>query len=188
MKIIKIIVNIIWGIIAFFWVITTLTNVSSSVKFAQSAVQASQLYNEGTMTILAIIAITLLIYLGDIAFVDPTESIQQQLNNLTEYSKHMSEILTRHEQQMGGATTSASVFPQKTGNVENLNAIPFSNLSKSGTAPLIQQQTPQEKTGFRYCPKCKSLMNIKTATKGENKGKQYYVCSKYPTCSEVIPI
>lgn len=39
----------------------------------------------------------------------------------------------------------------------------------------------------RICPKCNAPMTIQVATKGEHQGKQFYVCSNYPTCKEVLP-
>ncbi len=35
------------------------------------------------------------------------------------------------------------------------------------------------------CSKCNIPMQVKTVTKGEQQGKQFYVCSNYPTCREV---
>ena len=32
------------------------------------------------------------------------------------------------------------------------------------------------------CPKCGAPMVLRTATKGENKGNQFYGCSKFPKC------
>lgn len=39
----------------------------------------------------------------------------------------------------------------------------------------------------RMCPKCNAPMVIQVATKGEHQGKQFYVCSNYPKCKEVLP-
>ena len=33
-----------------------------------------------------------------------------------------------------------------------------------------------------HCPKCNSLMVLKTAKKGANQGKQFWGCSRYPDC------
>ncbi|WP_083250972.1 nuclease-related domain-containing protein [Acidihalobacter aeolianus] len=37
----------------------------------------------------------------------------------------------------------------------------------------------------RRCPKCGSLMVLRTAKKGANAGKQFWACSAYPTCRTV---
>ena len=60
------IVKAIWGTIVIFWVIGIEIGLTTNLQGAKSAVQASQLYNEATTTLLTIIAITLAIYLwGD---------------------------------------------------------------------------------------------------------------------------
>lgn len=33
-----------------------------------------------------------------------------------------------------------------------------------------------------YCPKCNSILLLRTATKGTNAGKQFYGCSNFPKC------
>lgn len=36
------------------------------------------------------------------------------------------------------------------------------------------------------CPKCGSVMVLRTASKGANKGKQFYGCSNFPKCRAII--
>ncbi|RMD61399.1 DUF2726 domain-containing protein [Candidatus Parcubacteria bacterium] len=38
------------------------------------------------------------------------------------------------------------------------------------------------------CPKCGVPMVLRTATRGEHKGKQFYGCPNYPRCREVKPV
>lgn len=38
------------------------------------------------------------------------------------------------------------------------------------------------------CPKCGGTMSLRKATKGKNSGKQFYGCSNYPKCREIIEI
>lgn len=38
------------------------------------------------------------------------------------------------------------------------------------------------------CPKCGAPMILRTASKGENQGKQFYGCSNFPKCREIINI
>jgi hypothetical protein len=40
----------------------------------------------------------------------------------------------------------------------------------------------------RICPKCGSKMTLRTARRGENKGKQFYGCSNYPKCKMIQAI
>lgn len=37
------------------------------------------------------------------------------------------------------------------------------------------------------CPKCGSVMILRTSKKGENAGSQFWGCSKYPTCRTMQP-
>lgn len=42
--------------------------------------------------------------------------------------------------------------------------------------------------GIPICPACESLMVIRTARSGANPGSQFYGCSRYPDCTETMPI
>ena len=58
-----------------------------------------------------------------------------------------------------------------------VESVPKSSLSPSppdGTAP--------------NCPKCGIPMVIRTATKGAQKGRQFYGCRNYPACRQVVPL
>jgi hypothetical protein len=48
----------------------------------------------------------------------------------------------------------------------------------AGEPPLSAQPT---------CPKCGKSMNLRTVAKGEQAGKQFYVCAGYPECQGVVP-
>jgi len=37
------------------------------------------------------------------------------------------------------------------------------------------------------CPKCGIPMVLRTASKGEQRGSQFYGCSNYPKCREILP-
>jgi len=38
------------------------------------------------------------------------------------------------------------------------------------------------------CPKCDSEMILRTAKRGDNKGKQFYGCSRFPKCRQMINV
>lgn len=38
------------------------------------------------------------------------------------------------------------------------------------------------------CPKCGAPMVKRTATKGQNMGKEFYGCSKFPKCRGIVNI
>ncbi len=50
----------------------------------------------------------------------------------------------------------------------------------------ISQQEPAN--GFPFCPKCGVPMVVRTVAKGDHQGKQFYGCSNYPRCREMLPL
>ena len=54
--------------------------------------------------------------------------------------------------------------------------------SADNSSPIEPEQTKPE---TKVCSKCNIPMQVKTVTKGEQQGKQFYVCSNYPTCREM---
>ena len=39
----------------------------------------------------------------------------------------------------------------------------------------------------KLCPKCGSAMVLRTVSRGKNSGSQFWGCSKYPSCRQVLP-
>ncbi len=62
-------------------------------------------------------------------------------------------------------------------NVDELKTVLQEYFRKEETA-----QTPP------ICPNCKIPMVRRTAKQGEHKGKDFYACTNYPTCKELINI
>lgn len=57
--------------------------------------------------------------------------------------------------------------------------------------PLPQKEKADKKAEMQakiLCPKCGSVMVIRTVSKGSNKGKQFYGCSNFPKCRAIINI
>jgi len=48
-----------------------------------------------------------------------------------------------------------------------------------------KQETPN---GAPLCPKCGVPMVVRTVTKGDYQGKQFYGCPNYPRCRKVLPL
>ena len=48
-------------------------------------------------------------------------------------------------------------------------------------------QIPSHTLSTKLCPKCGSLMEIQMATKGEHKGKLFFVCPNDRQCKQVLP-
>mgnify|MGYP003346152918 FL=1 len=42
-------------------------------------------------------------------------------------------------------------------------------------------------SGLPNCPSCETLMVLRTATSGRNKGSKFYGCTNYPKCRETKP-
>jgi len=57
---------------------------------------------------------------------------------------------------------------------------------KETTIPIPEKISKQNMSIL--CPKCGAPMVLRTATKGDNKGKQFYGCSNFPKCREIINI
>jgi hypothetical protein len=38
------------------------------------------------------------------------------------------------------------------------------------------------------CPACGIPMVLRTAQRGPHKGEQFYACSNYPECKEILPV
>lgn len=43
-------------------------------------------------------------------------------------------------------------------------------------------------TSAPNCPKCGARMVVRTATRGEYQGKQFYACPNYPKCQQILPL
>ncbi len=57
------------------------------------------------------------------------------------------------------------------------------------TQPKIEVQDDDfEETQVPYCPKCGSLMALRTAKSGPYSGKKFWGCSKYPRCKGLLNI
>jgi very-short-patch-repair endonuclease len=61
--------------------------------------------------------------------------------------------------------------------------------SRSSVAekPVGADHQPPDST-VPLCPKCGIPMVLRTARRGDNIGEQFYGCSNYPKCKEIIPI
>lgn len=57
---------------------------------------------------------------------------------------------------------------------------------KEKLQPFFKQEEKTEEAPL--CPNCKIPMVRKTARQGEHKGKDFWACSNYPTCKELINI
>jgi len=174
MKIIK----VIWGVIVIIWLAILSLNLSMNIEYAESAMQASQLYDQATTTILRIIAITLVLNLWNESTKKSTEQIQQQAKDFAEHTKLIADVLDRLEQRMESSITSNTAIPKAVSEVEQTDSAVSPKLEQSSTT--MSDNHP--------CPKCHAPMLIRTVTKGEHQGKQFYVCSNYPKCREVLPV
>lgn len=67
-------------------------------------------------------------------------------------------------------------------------------LKEKDTLPVTVSESQQQPEIHKVvgsvplCPKCGIPMVLRTATKGEYKGKQFYGCKNFPQCREVKPV
>ncbi|MCA9040048.1 MAG: DUF2726 domain-containing protein [Planctomycetaceae bacterium] len=54
----------------------------------------------------------------------------------------------------------------------------------------VGNELPQLKPNIEapLCPQCQSEMKLRTATKGKQKGTQFWGCQNYPNCKSILPI
>lgn len=52
----------------------------------------------------------------------------------------------------------------------------------------IEANDITEQRQIPLCPKCGILMVLRKAKSGDNKGQEFYGCSNYPKCKEIINI
>lgn len=50
------------------------------------------------------------------------------------------------------------------------------------------ESTTPMKIGPPNCPKCGAPMVLRTASRGEHKGRQFFGCQNYPNCRQVLPV
>jgi hypothetical protein len=175
MKIIK----AIWGSIVVLWIISIAVSLPGNVKYVQSAMQASQLYNEATTTFLGIIAVTVALNLWDSSGNSVREEIQKQVKYLGECVHNMSEVLNRLEQHKDDTVISTS------GSQDSSNKVSQNIPSQLN---ILEQPNPLSSNPPRICSKCGAPLLIRTGSNDEYKGKQFYVCSNYPKCKEFLPV
>lgn len=59
-------------------------------------------------------------------------------------------------------------------------------LSNEDTAPGLQSVSRQ--VAWLRCPKCASAMKLRTARQGRYAGREFWGCSRYPSCNEIVNI
>lgn len=59
-------------------------------------------------------------------------------------------------------------------------------ISPALSKPEPEPEKPQEKPATILCPKCGAPMILRTASKGANQGKQFYGCSNFPKCRNIV--
>lgn len=60
--------------------------------------------------------------------------------------------------------------------------------SSAESETLIKQQEERLEGRAPVCKKCGTPMVLRTAKKGDNKGQEFYGCSNYPKCREVVEV
>jgi hypothetical protein len=84
-------------------------------------------------------------------------------------------------------------IPAKAGyNAQELAAALAPYIGLNGTQPVAHQPVPVPKSAAPaaapLCPKCGIPMVVRTVSKGEKFGQQFYGCRNYPNCRQMLPI
>jgi restriction system protein len=88
--------------------------------------------------------------------------------NWQTHRQHLAQLKARH----GGAPRkplSAAAVPDEQGIPSPVSAQPLSDQSPT-------------------CPRCGHVMVLRTASRGENRGNQFWGCSEYPTCRGMLTL
>ncbi len=54
--------------------------------------------------------------------------------------------------------------------------------------PMKIEKTEQVQESSLHCPKCGSEMILRTAKRGDNQGKEFWGCSRYPKCDGIVNV
>ncbi|WP_368222781.1 NERD domain-containing protein [Aeromonas sp. s4] len=84
------------------------------------------------------------------------------------HRQHVTQLKTRHADPSANHVSTREPVRQSVANP------PSQSVSPSDNPPPI-------------CPRCGSTMVLRTATRGENKGNQFWGCSGYPKCRFIKP-
>ena len=64
-----------------------------------------------------------------------------------------------------------------------------STASQGVSEPTAPPESPAPPAGSApQCPKCGVPMILRTASRGEHRGRQFYGCPNYPRCRETVPV
>ncbi len=165
----------IWIVIAILSIIFIIIHVNVNMTYVESAMQASQLYNEATAFLLGIISFSLLLLIKSYPNMNLEKEFQKKINDLVNSNNSISDELKEIKQLIKDSGISTNI-PLK---------IPGYQIkdTPSVNEPIVKTQ--KDDSNIPICPNCLIPMKVRTATKGKYSGKQFYVCPNYPNCKEV---
>lgn len=94
---------------------------------------------------------------------------------------------------VGGFVVTSGVFTQEAKdfasgrNIELVDGAELKQIIDSAQPRSSQEEKILSMTG-KLCPKCGSLMVMRTAKQGANAGKHFWGCSSYPHCRGIVAI
>jgi len=86
-----------------------------------------------------------------------------------------------------GSTGEAKQLAERHG-IEILNETAVVKMLESIDASYDPQMLAILNDTTKYCPKCESVMVLRTAAQGPNPGSQFWGCSNYPGCRFTMPV
>lgn len=76
-------------------------------------------------------------------------------------------------------------------NVQDLSTLIMPHINNGASTPIKPAPVTAEDVanGMRpTCPNCKTPMVLRTSSRGQHQGKQFYGCTNYPQCRSTLPI
>lgn len=77
---------------------------------------------------------------------------------------------------------------EKVQHIQHIQERKYPHKNQPKSAPPVFAKEPDPRSLSIVCPKCGAPMILRTASKGKNKGEEFYGCSQYPKCKTIINI
>lgn len=140
-------------------------------------------------------------FIGDCTFKTPMPDNVMRRGLVSHIKRQTTPVLTPAEViqvvetiQQGRLAANWQTHKQHVALLKTRHATPHNKPMTARTVPVDWAAYDQVEISQTYgdhipaCPKCGSHMVLRTATRGENKGNQFWGCSEYPKCRQIRPL
>ncbi|TNH95391.1 nuclease-related domain-containing protein [Aeromonas sobria] len=93
--------------------------------------------------------------------------------------------------QRGRLAANWQTHKQHVAQLKARHSQPATPSSRNNPASVAREMIPEPAEAShtqQHCPKCGNAMVLRTARHGSNKGEQFWGCSGYPTCRQIITL